>query len=160
MIICSNDLMENMDILSCLCFYQLQWSPTPDTSFTFLTELCQFPTVQLSYQLPSRQFPTWNYTRPGGGGHPYLHLQHYPRIGEGGREDQRWVVRPVPYNYKASSCPLHSNIIMEIHSGSGKTRFNTNTETCFFFFTLIWSIIRILKCALTVCHMALSPVWD
>ncbi len=55
----------------------------------FFIELCQFPTIQLSYQLASCQFPTRNYPKPGGGGHPYLHLQQHPRLGEGGREEQR-----------------------------------------------------------------------
>ncbi|KAI3368680.1 hypothetical protein L3Q82_025675 [Scortum barcoo] len=57
------------------------------------TELCQFPTFQLSYQLSSCQFPTGNHPKPGGGGHPWLHLRQHPRCGDGGREDQSLTVR-------------------------------------------------------------------
>lgn len=57
------------------------------------TELCQLSPIQLSYQLSSRQFPTWKRSKPGGGGHPDERLQHHPSLTQGGSEKQRRELR-------------------------------------------------------------------
>lgn len=86
----------------------LHWSPSVNTVLSFLPELCQFPTIQLVDQLPSCQFPTWSYPKPGGGDHPCLHMQQHSRPWEGRGERRRWVVRPIPCTVKSIICLVNN----------------------------------------------------
>lgn len=61
--------------------------------FSSFTELRHLSTVQLGYQLPAAQLPSPLHPQPRRGDPPQQCLQHHLRLGEGGREDNRWVLK-------------------------------------------------------------------